>query len=384
MSGTRLRLCILTLRHSAVAMGGAEYQLDCLLDALIPLDRYDIDYVAAFTEPGFQPRGYRLTKIGRGDRAPRFGYLTHALPLLRALKQLRPDVIYQRVGCAYTGLAAYYAHRNGARLIWHVAHDSDVSREDLDTGRNPVRRILEKRSLEYGIRHAHQIVTQTEQQAQMLERNFGRAADAVIPNFHPEPRETLDKTGPLCVVWVANLKPWKQPEAFVRLAEQLRDLGGVSFVMVGAAPMGTGGRSWNHALMERIRNTPNLRYVGQKSQAEVNELLARSHVFVNTSLHEGFANTFIQAWLRGVPVVSLHVNPDRIFDRERVGICAGSEERLCEAVRLLLTDPARRTEYGARAQDYARRSHSVRNAALLAELIDTGRVASTVHASSNP
>ena len=65
-------------------------------------------------------------------------------------------------------------------------------------------------------------------------------------------------------------------------------------------------------------------------------MLARAHLFVNTSLFEGFANTFIQASMREAPVVSLHVNPDGVFDEGTVGVCAGSEERLVESVRTLV------------------------------------------------
>jgi hypothetical protein len=42
----------------------------------------------------------------------------------------------------------------------------------------------------------------------------------------------------------------------------------------------------------------NLEYVGPVSLEEVNVWLARSSIFVNTSLpRQGFPNTFIQAWL---------------------------------------------------------------------------------------
>ena len=48
--------------------------------------------------------------------------------LYRALEQLEPDVVMQRVACAYTGVAAFYCARHGASLIWHVSAIAMLSR----------------------------------------------------------------------------------------------------------------------------------------------------------------------------------------------------------------------------------------------------------------
>jgi glycosyltransferase involved in cell wall biosynthesis len=246
-----------------------------------------------------------------------------------------------------------------------------VTPSNLLYGSNLSHNLIEKRCIEYAIRRVDSIVVQTERQAEYLAQHYGRGADAIVPNFHPEPQEAIRKDGPLSVVWVANLKPWKQPEIFVRLAGGLRDLGDVRFIMVGTLG---GGKGWRESLLRSIERAPNLDYVGAKTQDEVNELLARAHVFVNTSVEEGYPNTFIQAWQRQVPVVSLSVNPDGVFDRESIGIHAGSEQGLGAAVRLLLTDRALRDQYGAQASEYAKRHHSLRNTRALIRLIETGEV----------
>src|SRR6202012_3489986 len=103
-------------------------------------------------------------------------------------------------------------------------------RESLD-GRNPIRRFLEKRSVEYGLRRASRIVTQTNHQARLLERHYRRRADAVIANFQPLPAETLDKSGEIRVTWIASVKPWKRPQPFVSLAEVLREVPRARFVV---------------------------------------------------------------------------------------------------------------------------------------------------------
>ena len=352
--------------------GGAEYQIDCLIREMLALQRYDIYYLARHVHEAVAPVGFKVIRIGRSGNVPRFGYMTDAVPLYRALGRLQPTVIYQRVACGYTGISAAYAHRHSqtTRMIWHVAHDTDVMPGSEIYGRNPVRRALEKCSVEYGIRHTRHIVTQTRHQADLLLQNYGRRADAVVPNFHPTPPEPSNKPAGITVMWIANLKRWKQPEVFVRLAQRLRDLPQVRFVMVGAPASGGGDEAWSDELERSMRDTPNLTYLGQRTQDEVNDLLSQAHVFVNTSQQEGFPNTFIQAWMRRVPVVSLTVNPDQVLDGERTGIHAGTEETLATAVRLLVTDEARRESIAGRARDYAIAQHSTANIATLIDLID--------------
>ncbi len=365
------RLCIVTPSHAGTQTGGAEYQIERLVDVLNSKGRYEIYYVNSVADGGSGSERYHLVRVSNDSRPPRFGYLCQAGPLYKALQKIRPDAIYQRVACGYTGVCAYYARRHGAKLVWHVAHDSDVSPDMSLDGRNPVRRFLEKRSVEYGIRRASCIVTQTADQADLLERNYHRKADAVIPNFHPSPSERIDKSGERIVTWVASIKPWKRPELFLDLADALRDIPDVRFVIVGHESVGSGDRDWLNSLRRRIRGATNVEYRGGQSQAEVNELLARSHVFVNTSRHEGFPNTFIQAWMREAAVVSLHVDPDRLLSLRQIGmVCDGSPERLAQAVRALVTDSSLRATYTARAREYAMKHHSMSNADGLARLIE--------------
>ena len=82
--------------------------------------------------------------------------------------------------------------------------------------------------------------------------------------------------------------------------------------------------------MEQIKVDSNLQYLGEVSQDEVNRRLREGHILVNTSRYEGFSNTFVQAWMRRVPVVSLTVDPDNILVRENIGFCSGTFKNLCQ------------------------------------------------------
>jgi glycosyltransferase involved in cell wall biosynthesis len=366
LGAAKPRLCIVNpFEHG----GGAEYQIGLLIDALVRSDEYEIHYLAHFVDERARDRTYQVSRIGNGGPIPRFGYLMEARSLYRKLRDIDPCIIYQRVACAYTGICAFYSRRHATPLLWHVAHDTEVTPQSLDRARNIVRLRLEKWAVEFGVKHATRIVVQTRHQANLLQKNYARAADAVVPNFHPPAVETIDKSGPLTVIWIANLKPWKQPEVFVRLANSLSSCSEVRFVIVGAPAATSGNKRWQLALKQGIQNAPNLQYLGQKSHAEVNALLARAHIFVNTSVHEGFPNTFIQAWLRDVVVVSLQVDPDQLLERRGVGIVARSESGLVTAVRGLIDDPEVRAAYLERGRVHAIEHHSLRNADELVGLL---------------
>lgn len=361
-----IRLCIVTpLTHG----GGAEYQIKLLIDALLRAGGFELFYLARHVPALEVDRGYRLVRIRPPGRAPRFGYLTDCLPLYRALSAIQPDIIYQRVGCGYTGICALYARRRRVPLVWHVAHDTDVSPQTLDTGRNWVRRRLEKSGLLFGLRHADRIIVQTQQQGRLLSEHYARTADVLVPNCAVIPSSGPAKDARPLVLWVANLKQWKRPEIFVRLAHDLSRSSEAQFVMVGEAPAAVPGPRWYQDLQRAIAATPNLRYLGYCDQQRVEELMARACIFVNTSLYEGFPNTFIQAWMRETVVVSLDVDPDAVLEREQVGIHAGSEPALVRAVAQLLSDPARRASLAARARQHVQKVHGPNNAEILVDLL---------------
>ncbi len=118
---------------------------------------------------------------------------------------------------------------------------------------------------------------------------------------------------------------------------------------------------WCRDLVASANDIETLEYLGEKTQDEVNDILSSAHIFVNTSMYEGFPNTFIQAWMRQVPVVSLDVDPDNVFRAEKIGYCAGSYENLRDRVELLIRDRSLREAMGASAREHAIKKHSCTN-----------------------
>ena len=349
-------VCFLLPSHISSAMGGSEYQAMFVLDALCQNNGYDIYYLCRRYASDFIPRGYKIRKAGSTNGFRRFGFYFDSFKLYRTLKEIAPQIIYQKVGCAYTGIAAMYAKRFGAKMIWHIASDNDVQPAPEPNIKRRLTNWIDRLFLNYGIRNADIIAGQTKRQNELLKKNFKRTCDVLIPSGHPFPEHDIKKPEEVTVLWVGNLKPLKQPEVFIHLARKIVKTSDVKFVMMGRP---SGSSKWIARLMEQIKNTPNLQYLGEISQDEVNRCLNEGHILVNTSRYEGFSNTFIQAWMRSVPVISLTVDPDNILERERIGFRSGTFTRLCSGVRALTENKELREEMGARARRFAEDNHSV-------------------------
>jgi glycosyltransferase involved in cell wall biosynthesis len=364
----RVKLCILVPAHWEAQMGGSQYQAKVLVDHLLAHYDVDIAYLTTRADPTFTPSGYRIVPFSDRRGMRRYGSFFDVVRLYRALARERPDIILQFVGSAHLGIAAFYARRHGCKMIWRVTNDPSVE-PDNTSWRKPHLK-LEQLFLSFGIRNATLILAQTEHQRTRLAETFPNAPVQVLPNFHPAAPD-CGRNGAVVkqVAWIANLKPLKNPAAFVRLARRFARRPDVRFVMVGGAT----GDDWSKQQLEDIAATPNVEYRGALSQSAVNSLLEHTDLLVNTSDHEGFSNTFIQAWMRRVPVVSLRVDPDRLLSRGGLGAVAGDEEKLYENVASLLGDPDRCSAIGARARRYALEHHAESNIETLARLLDLKR-----------
>jgi glycosyltransferase involved in cell wall biosynthesis len=377
----RAKLCILVPAHWTAQMGGSEYQVKVLIDYLLAHYDVDIAYLTTDADPKFTPEGYRIVHFSNRRGVRRYGSFFDVVRLYRTLARERPDIILQYVGSAHLGIAALYAQYHRCKLIWRVTNNPSVEPETASWWQP--HRWLERLFLSFGIRNATLVLAQTQYQRARLAEAFPRTPVQVLANFHPTPPDCA-RNGTVVkqVAWVANLKPLKNPGAFVRLARRFAHRPDVRFVMAGNA---TDEPNWTKRQLAEIAATSNLEYRGALSQRDVNALLEHTDLLVNTSDHEGFSNTFIQAWMRRVPVVSLRVDPDQLLSRGGLGaVTRGDEETLYERVAELLADPDRCAAIGARARRYALDHYAESNIDRLARLLDLARGLSSRLATTRP
>lgn len=154
----------------------------------------------------------------------------------------------------------------------------------------------------------------------------------------------------------------------VDIARKLEHHSDLQITMVGAPHLQI-EQEKQESFERSISDLSNLTYTGAIPLEEVNSLLEQSHLLVNTSVKEGFSNTFIQAWMRCVPVFTLGVNPDNRLDGGALGTSFSSIEALVAAVEDLKQNRSQLVENGRAAREIAKRDFSLDNASTLADLV---------------
>jgi len=357
------KICFLLVSYFKYYKGGAELQAYQIARMITQYD--EVHYIFVNNPGYFQIndsmrndeginlhwiRRYNLSILGKS-------LFLNYFKLKNLFNEINPDIIYQRNGNAFTGIAALWCKKNNKKLIFGISSDNNCSsREILNLGIDFLSypsKVLDYFFNVYGVNNAFQIIAQTDYQKKILRQNFKRGC-IVIPNGLPVPLQSFKKADPPIISWIANIKPLKQPELFIKLAEKCQDLN-AQFIYAGRPESG----KYHRMLTEKTKKLINLQYIGEIPFEKTNELLSLSSIFVNTSTAEGFPNTYIQAWMRETPVVTLNCDPDNIIKTQRIGFHSGGFEQLVEDVRYLIENEDERNRMGEKARKYAIENHDI-------------------------
>ena len=250
---------------------------------------------------------YRAYGREEGFPVVRFVY-PRWVKLWRALQRADASVYYTSCAGFQVGLVAIFCRRRGRQFIYRLASDSDA-----DPSRLLIRHGRDKRLYEYGLRRADAVLAQTESQKEALRRNYG--VESRVAGMLVEKGDGHRSHGErdIDVLWVNNLRGLKRPDRVLELAGRLQDL---RVHMVGGEKPGEGALF--REILEKARSVPNLRFHGRLPYREAGILFERAKVLINTSDVEGFPNAYLQAWSRGVPVLTF-LDPDGVIGQHGLG-----------------------------------------------------------------
>lgn len=252
-------------------------------------DVVDFEGVAIYRIPSATGRGIPGTRFIR----PRL------TDVVRLLRKVSPDIVYVQTACDLVAAAAWYSTTARRRFVFAGASDPDFKL-------GPLPYMSSRDSFLYraGLRRADGILVQNAAQQRMLLENYSRAS-LVMQNCYEEPQAKPGHPDGH-VIWAATVKPLKRPDLYIELARRFPER---RFVMVGGAGVDADSQAYYEQMAASARTVPNLEFVGYVPYAEVGTWFDGAAVASNTSDYEGFPNTFLQAWIRGVPMVSF-VRPE--------------------------------------------------------------------------
>ncbi len=269
-----------------------------------------------------------------------------------ALRRVDADIYYQRAAGAATAVTAAFARRYGRKFVYAAAHD-------LDLDRSRTWKLFQRRAgwrdrqlFQLGLRHADDIVAQHAGQVRDCQRSYGRVPMVVPSCYATHSTHRADSNG--VVLWVSTLRSWKRPELFLELARRLPT---IRFRMVGGPSTHPSDTSLFGQIKEAAQTIPNLEFVGFVPFAEIDQHFNAARVFVNTSDYEGFPNTFLQSWSRGIPTVSFFDTGSALHGERVVNVAEGLDG-MTRLVERLVQDDAHWSEMGLLVRDYYEKFHT--------------------------
>lgn len=324
-------------RSSSGQYGGAEVQTAVLAEAFAKAGA-DVSLVVRDFDPGAPLPHPAENAFDSRAGFPGLRFFHPRLPgMLGALDRADADVYFQHCAGLETGLTAYHCRRRGRVFVYFAGSDTDFSFRGARVGN------LRDRALFFwGLKHASGIVAQNERQAAMCRDALGREAIVIPTAVAPADSDPRNKDG--SIVWVGALRAVKGPERFLELARRMPER---TFVMVGG-PIASEAEYGRRVAAEAAALS-NVRATGRIPRDQVDAIVARAALLVNTSRVEGFPNAFLEAWQHRTPVVSF-VDVDGLLAREGVGVVCDGVDDMAAAIARLSGDRDRLHAMGERGR----------------------------------
>jgi glycosyltransferase involved in cell wall biosynthesis len=341
---------VLNRNYGSGYIGGESVQLTLLTKAfkglnwdVIVIDR---DYGQPDVEIIEEIVIHKTYKVDEGWPIIRF-FHPRLSSIFKALKKADADIYFQSCAGMMTGLVALFCKIYKKKFVFRTAHDTDCI-----PGHQLIKLWRDKKLYEYGLRQANLISVQGENQKILLEKNYGINGFPVNMTVEVPTEIKADIKKDIDVLWVNNMRPFKRPEMCIEIAKSLRNY---KFFMIGGPCPGFDDYYKKILLLSQKVN--NLSFLGPVPYSQINSYFSRAKLFINTSKTEGFPNSFLQAWIRKVPIISFF-DPDQLIKRHSLGTSPISIDTMRKDIVRLLSENKLRQRFGEGARKFVMKNYS--------------------------
>lgn len=232
--------------------------------------------------------------------------LQQAISFFKIFKKIDADTYVQMTLTRFSFLIAFLCRLNGKKFIYLISHDNDIDGKILKTNY-----FIQKLSLLVFI-FSNKIIAQNSYQYNSLKK-YCISSEIIKSSLETTITNTSGKEYHL---WMARAELWKRPELYLQLAKLNPH---EKFKMV-CPPFAEFDAAYYNKLIEESKMLNNLEFINHYIDFdELDNLFSNAKLFINTSEFEGFPTTFIHACKNGIPILSLSVNPDSLFEEHHIG-----------------------------------------------------------------
>jgi len=316
--------------------GGGELQIATIAKVLAGLGHEIVVVDLDVEDEYITDEGIRVCPVKNYNKGIRIlRTWTHRFPGIYAtFKKINADIYYCRIRDSRHIIMYLAARKVKAKFILALASDLDIlsirdrwryfystSIKDLWGIFNGITSELDYPFL---LKNADLLMVQHEGQKDILKK---KGIDSVVfHNFiNTDKIGSLERNPDTDFIYVGSLDRRKGFAEFFELVEKTPQH---TYKVIGRIRDKTA-----NVLFEKLKSYPNVKLMGQLSHEATLREICNSRALVSTSPMEGFPNVFIEAWACGIPVLSLHVDPGNVIEKEGLGFAArGNMHRLIEAM----------------------------------------------------
>jgi len=356
----KVKICFISLGsyplfnpQVAKTFGGAEVQMYLMAQEISKRKNFEVSFIVGdYSQKNVEKYGnIKLFKLGGNSI---FKNNLRIIPIkiirfIKLIKSISADVYIQRSASSGTGFIRLITKFLGKRFVYMTAHDIDCNGE-FEKSNNLITAFL----FRYGIRNADLVITQSKKHANMLKKHHG-IESVIFRSSYEIPQKQIEIKNKDGVLWVARCENWKQPDVFLKIVSKLPK---VKFTMI--CPRSKNQPEYFDKVKKIASKYKNLIFLDYVPYNEIDGYFKRNKIFVNSSVNEGFPNTFVQALKNSTPIVSLNVNPDNFLHKFNCGFCANNRlETMTRKISKLISDTDLYTEYAENAYFYAFKYHNI-------------------------
>lgn len=340
---------LFTSDETLTYVGGAELK-QVLIGYELVKRGYDVSFIT-YDEKGEKKAVFKDIRIIKTFTYPNALHSFRKVRVLwKALRTAHSDVYIQAGGVL--GLVALFCFVKRKKYVKWIASDENLLLKTTDRKTPFLFKIL----LYLDFKIARMVIAQNEQQRQVIGTRF-KKKNVVIKNpvlLQDKSSQNMRKQKEKCGIWISTIRSIKQPELFLRIAQTLPDF---QFLMIG------GEYAKEKEVFEKIQqeaySIPNLKFLGFVPYDKIQRYYNEASLLVNTSKTEGFPNTFLEAWVHAIPVVSLNCDPDEIICQKKLGLHSKTFDRMILDIKNLMIDESFRSELGMNAKKYVEETHDI-------------------------